>query len=103
MLVGISANSYGAVRTISSVTFTPSAGELHPRLAPVGKVENEAGRLAAIYALLGPPSGQAGTVTVTFSASVGNGIVAGAVNFAGVAQATPLDAFASAVGTDDKP
>ncbi|NLF11903.1 MAG: hypothetical protein GX597_08945 [Anaerolineaceae bacterium] len=101
MLVGVSANSYGGVRTISSVTFTYDTTVL--TLSQVGLVENEAGRLAAIYGLLNPPSGQAGTVTVTFSGSVGNGIVAGVVNFAGVDQANPYGTYASNTGTDTTP
>ncbi len=99
MLVGVSSNSYNGARTISSVTFTPSGGTA-AALTEVGHVENEAGRLAAIYYLLAPPSGQAGTVTVTYSGSVAYGIVAGVANFAGVDQTTPLDAFTSNVGTE---
>ena len=98
MLVGVSANSYNNARTISSVTFTPDGGSA-TALAEVGSVENEAGRLAAIYSLVDPSSGVTGTVTVTFSGSVGNGIVVGVANFAGVDQADPLDDFVSAVGT----
>ena len=99
MLVGVSSNSYNGARTISSVTFTPSGGTA-AALTEVGHVENEAGRLAAIYYLLAPPSGQAGTVTVTYSGSVAYGIVAGVANFAGVDQTTPLGAFTSNVGTE---
>jgi len=47
-------------------------------------------RYSAIYSLLNPPNGAAGTVTVTFSGSVSYGIVVGAANFAGVDQTTPL-------------
>ncbi len=99
MLVGVSANSYEGVRTISSVTFTPSVGS-PVGLTLVGSIENEAGRLAAIYSLESPPIGDSGTVTVTFSGSVGNGIVVGVANFKGVDPADPLDDFVSAVGTD---
>ena len=77
-------------RTITSVTFTPS-GSSALNLSLVKK--QQAGtqlRYAAIYSLLNPPSGQAGTVTVTFSGSVSNGIVAGIANFKGVDQWTPL-------------
>jgi choice-of-anchor A domain-containing protein len=98
LLVGISANSYSAARTINSVTFTPSGGSA-TSLTAVGSVENGAGRLAAIYLLLNPPSGVSGTVAVNFSGSVGNGIVAGAANFQGVDQAEPLDEFASATAS----
>ena len=99
MLVGVSANSYNSARTISSVTFTPSGGSA-TALSAVGSVENEAGRLVAIYRLLNPSSGVAGTVAVNFSGSVGYGIVVGVANFAGVNQSSPLDAFVSAVGTE---
>ncbi len=47
-------------------------------------------RYSSIYSLLNPPGGQTGTDTVNFSASVSAGIVAGAANFAGVNQTTPL-------------
>ena len=97
MLVSISANSYGAAATVSSVTFTPSGGD-PLALTSVGSVENGAGRLAAIYMLLDPPSGVTGTVTVSFSGSVANGIVVGAANFAGVSQVHPLDKPATATG-----
>ena len=94
MLVGISENSYNGAVTISSVTFNP--GSL--TLDEVGTIENESGRLSAIYGLVNPPSGVSGTVTVTFSGSVAYGIVAGVVNFYGVDQTTPWGSFVSAVG-----
>ncbi len=90
MLAGISWNCGSTGRTISSVTFTPSGGSA-VNLEPV--ITQQAGtqlRYAAIYSLLNPPSGTAGTLTVTFSGSVGSGIVAGAANFMGVNQTTPL-------------
>ena len=65
MLVGISANSYNGARTISSVTFTPT-GDSAISLSAVGSIENEAGRLSAIYSLVAPPVSTAGTVTITF-------------------------------------
>ncbi len=102
MLVGISANSYNAAQTITSVTFTPT-GETALTLDEVGSIENEAGRLAAIYSLLNPPSGMSGTVTVTFSGNINNGFTVGVANFAGVDQADPLDDFVSAVGTESAP
>ena len=94
MLVGISSNSYNSARTINSVKFGTTD------LTLVGSRENEAGRLIAIYGLIGPPSGVSGTVTVTFSGSVNYGIVVGVVNFAGVDQVDPLGDFVSAVGTE---
>jgi hypothetical protein len=62
-------------------------------------------RYSAIYSLLSPPSGQTGTVTITYSGSVSNGIVAGAANFKGVDQTTPLgiSAGAASTGNDDSP
>jgi hypothetical protein len=98
MVVGVSANSYNNARSIESVTFNYDTTELP--LTQVGEVENEAGRLAAIYGLVNPPSGQAGTVEVTFSDTVNYGIVAGVANFAGVNQSDPFDDFVSAVGTE---
>jgi hypothetical protein len=98
LLVGISANSYNGARTINSVTFTPSGGSA-ANLSSVGSIENEAGRLAAIYSLLNPDPGVLGTVAVNFSGSVGYGIVAGAANFQGVDQANPLGQFAGATAS----
>ena len=102
MLVGVSANSYNGARTISSVTFTPAGGSA-TALTLVGSRENEAGRLAAIYSLLNPPSAASGTVTVTFSGSVAYGIVVGVASFSGVDQAIPLDGFVSVTGTETTP
>ena len=56
-------------------------------------------RYSAIYKLLNPPSGVTGTVLVTFSGAVGNGIVAGAADFAGVDQTTPLGTAVGAPST----
>ena len=69
MLVGVSANSYNGARNISSVTFTPT-GEFAISFSEVGTIENEAGRLSAIYSLLAPPSDTEGAVTITFDGSV---------------------------------
>jgi hypothetical protein len=93
MLVGVSWNCGTTDRSISSVTFTPSGGSA-VTLSPVvtQKVPTQL-RYSAIYRWPNAtvlPSGQAGTVAVTFSGSVTNGIVAGAANFAGVDQTTPL-------------
>ena len=92
MLVGVSWNCGTTDRTISSVTFTPSGGSATPLTLVKTQVGGTSGnpRYSAIYRLLNPSSGQAGTVAVTFSGSVSNGIVAGAANFAGVDQTTPL-------------
>ena len=97
LLVGITSNSYNGAQSITSVTFTPSGGSA-TALTEVGSVENESGRLAAIYGLLDPPNGVTGTVTVTYSGTVNYGIVVGVANFADVNQSDPFDDFASAVG-----
>ncbi len=92
MLVGVSWNCGTTNRTISSVTFTPSGGAalgLTEVITQLGYNTSNP-RYSAIYRLLNPPSGQAGTVRVTFSGSVSNGIVAGVANLAGVDQTTPL-------------
>jgi hypothetical protein len=99
LMVGVSANSYNGRQTITSITFTPS-GESALALSEVGSIENEEGRLSAIYSLVSPPSGVTGIVRVDFSDTVNYGIVAGAVNFSGVDTITPFDAYVSAVGTD---
>ncbi len=102
MLVGVSWNCGSTSRTISSVTFTPSGGSA-VALTPV--IAQQAGtqlRYSAIYrwpAGTALPSGQAGTVAVTFSGAVSNGSVAGAANFAGVNQTTPLGTAAGAGST----
>ena len=96
LLVGVSWNSGSTARTISSVTFTPSGGSavaLNPVITQQVSGQN---RYSAIYRLLNPLSGQTGMVAVTFSGQVSNGIVAGAANFAGVNQTTPLGTPAGA-------
>ena len=104
MLVGVSWNSSSSAQNISSVSFTPSGG------SPVSLTEVKtqqpgatAYRYAAIYRLLNPPSGQTGTVTVTFAGSVANGIIVGVANFAGVDQTTPLGTPAGAGTTNTAP
>lgn len=100
MLVGVSWNAGSTARTISSVTFTPSGGGSALPLTVV--LTQQAGtnlRYSAIYSLLNPPSGVAGTVAVTFSGTVSNGIVAGAANFKGADQSTPLGTPAGANGS----
>jgi hypothetical protein len=97
-LVSIAANNYSSACVVSSVTFTPTEGSALT-LSPVASLENGTGRLAAVYQLLAPPSGVSGTVTVAFTGAVANGIAIGAANFAGVSQAAPLDASATATGT----
>ncbi|MGD9109716.1 MAG: hypothetical protein PVG93_02135, partial [Phycisphaerales bacterium] len=96
MLVGVSWNSFNTARSISSVTFTYDTTPLS--LTEVETAENSSGRKSSIWSLLDPPNGESGTVTVTFDGSVNYGIVAGAANFAGVDQATPLGTSNSATG-----
>ena len=106
MLVGVSWNCGATDRTISSITFTPTGGSA-TLLTEVetqqyhwtGSPSPDNYRYTAIYSLLSPPSGAAGTVNITFSDAVSNGIIAGAANFAGVDQATPLGSPNGAVGT----
>jgi len=101
MLVGISWNCGTTNRTISSVTFTPNGGSatgLTEVITQLGYNSSNP-RYSAIYYLLNPPSGQLGTVTINFSGSVTNGIVAGVANFAGVDQTTPLGT-PNGAGTD---
>jgi hypothetical protein len=103
MLVGVSWNCGSTDRAISSVTFTPGSG---PALTLTEVGTQQSGtqlRYAAIYSLLNPPSGVTGTVTVTFSGGVSNGIVAGAANFAGVDQTDPMGVFAGASGQSTAP
>ncbi len=103
MLVGVSWNCGTTARTISSVTFTYGSGTVLT-LNPVRT--EQAGsqyRYSAIYSLLNPPSGQAGTVAINFSGSVSNGVVAGVANFAGVDQTTPLGTPNSANGNSTAP
>ncbi|NLE57117.1 MAG: hypothetical protein GX616_02060, partial [Planctomycetes bacterium] len=99
MLVGVSWNSSNASRPISSVTFTPDNGTAVPLSQVISQDHGTTTpyRYAAIYSLLNPPSGQAGTVTITFAdGTVTAGIVAGVANFAGVDQTTPLGTPAGA-------
>jgi phosphodiesterase/alkaline phosphatase D-like protein len=96
MLVGVAWNSFSTATSISSVTFTPDGGSAVGLTEVKTQQVASTNRYAAIYRLLNPPSGQTGTVTVTFSGSVSNGIVVGVANFAGVDQTTPLGTPAGA-------
>ena len=105
LMVGVSWNSLSTATTISSVTFTPDGGGDAESLTPV-ITQQPSGqmRYSAIYSLLPDASlasGATGTVTVTFSASISNGIVAGAVNFQGVDQTTPLGTAVGAASTNN--
>ncbi|HPE58439.1 MAG TPA: metallophosphoesterase, partial [Bacteroidales bacterium] len=92
MLVGISWNCGTTDRTISSVTFTPNGGATVPLSLVITQLGYNSSnpRYSAIYSLINPPGGQNGTILITFSGTVSNGIVAGAANFMGVDQTTPL-------------
>ena len=91
LVVGVSWNSASAARTISSVTFTPDVGTAAALTEVITQKHGSNYRYAAIYRLVNPPSGQDGTVTVTFSGgTVTAGIIVGAANFAGVDQTTPF-------------
>ena len=92
MLVGISWNSGSAASTISTVTFTPSGGSAISLNQVISQKHGTASnyRYSAIFSLVNPPNGQSGTILISFSASVSSGIVAGAANFKGVDQTTPL-------------
>ena len=104
MLVGVSWNCNTTNRTISSVTFTPSGGSATNLTEVITQLGyNSANpRYSAIYALLAPPSHVSGTVTVTFSGTVSSGSVAGAADFAGVDQTTPLGTPEGAGAGDTK-
>ncbi len=91
ILVGVSWNSNTTSRTISSVTFTYGSNVLNLSEKIVQETLSTTKRFVAIwYSPTEPPQNTTGTVTVTFSGTVSNGIVAGAANFAGVNQTTPL-------------
>ena len=91
ILVGASWNSNSTARTISSVTFTYGSTVLNMSQKIVQQTTQSANRYSAIwYSPTEPPQNTTGTVAVTFSGTVTNGIVVGAANFAGVNQATPF-------------
>ncbi|MCG6915786.1 hypothetical protein LJE86_17925, partial [bacterium BMS3Abin03] len=96
MLVGVSFNDFSGTNSVSSITFSYGATELS--FTEVETAENSTARKSAIWSLLDPPSGQVGTVTVTFNSAVNYGIVAGVANFAGVDLTTPVETSNSATG-----
>ena len=103
-LVGVSWNSGSSAQNISSVTFTPSGGSaINLTAVRTQQVAQTMYRYAAIYSLLNPSSGQAGTVKVTFGGSVANGTVVGVANFAGVDQTTSLGSSNGASATNTTP
>ncbi len=100
MLVGVSWNCGTTDRTISAVTFTPDEGSALAFSEVITQLANTSSspRYSAIYSLVNPPNGQTGTVTITFSGNVSNGIMAGVANFAGVNQSQPLGTAGGANG-----
>ena len=99
MLVGVSWNSNATAAATTGVTFTPDGGGPLVTLNKVIERQRSGQmRYSAIYSYLSPPSGQAGTVAVTFANTVSNGIVVGVANFAGVDQITPIGATNGADG-----
>ncbi len=100
LLVGVSWNCGSTNRTISSVTFGGTA--MTEVLTQIAGTTTSNPRYSAIYALVNPASGASGQVVVTFSGAVTNGIVAGAANFAGVDQATPLGTPNGAASTSSQ-
>jgi uncharacterized repeat protein (TIGR02543 family) len=100
MLVGVSWNCGTTDRTISSVTFTPANGIATSLTSVINQQAGSQLRYSAIYNLLNTPRNTSGIVTITFSGVVTNGIVAGAANFAGVNQSTPLGIAGGAGSTN---
>jgi uncharacterized repeat protein (TIGR02543 family) len=90
LVVGVAWNSNADARSISSVTFTPGGGSAQNLTLAVTRTHSTQNRYSALYYLVNPGSGVTGTVAVTFSGTVTAGIVAGAANFAGVDQTTPI-------------
>jgi len=104
LLVGVSWNSNNSEQNVSSVVFSSNGGASTLPLTLVFDQQSSGNpRNASIYRLLNPPAGEAGTVTVTFGGQVASGIVAGAVNFAGVDQTTPLGTPGGATGSSATP
>jgi uncharacterized repeat protein (TIGR02543 family) len=95
LLVGVSWNSGTSEVDIvdNGVTFTYNGGSDTIVLSQVVTADNlpTNARYSAIYSYTDPPANEVGTISITFSGSVSNGIVAGASNFAGVDLNSPLD------------
>ena len=90
LVVGVSYNANTNVAPVSSVTFTYGTTTLTLSQA-IGKKLSWLYRFGYLYySPTEPPSGTSGTIKVTFAASVQNGIVAGAANFANVDLTTPM-------------
>ena len=99
-LVGVSLNAASNATSISSITFTPVGGSARTLSPVIFETLPWLNRYSAIYSLVNPPSGQAGTVLVTVSPAISSGgIVVGAASFAGVDQTTPLGVPKGTSGT----
>ncbi len=107
MLVGISWNSGTGAVAINSggVGFTYNGGADWITCAEVITKDNSPTnyRYSAIYSCLNPPASTAGTLTITFAATIPNGIVAGVANFAGVDPTDPLGTPARPAGAHRTP
>jgi len=100
MLVGVSWNCGSTARTISTVEFAYGVDSTMPLTLVKTEQTGTQLRYTAIYSLLAPPTGTRGTVRINFSGAVSNGMVAGAVNFCNVDQASPLGTATGANGND---
>ena len=93
MLVGVSYNSNTSAQTISSIKFSYGSGptviDLTQKISQKHSVAANY-RYSSIWYYVNPPSGETGTVIITFSGSVTAGIVVGVANLKGVNQTTPL-------------
>ena len=99
LLAGVSWNCGTTDRSITSAKFIYGSGLTELDLTPVityNGYSTANPRYSAIYRYVNPPSGVTGTLTITFSGNVSNGIVAGAANFSGVDQTNPLGTAVSA-------
>ena len=91
LLVGVVWRNTSTAIPISGVTFNGTT------MTQVGTNTALTNRRLAIYSLVNPPASTTGNVVVTLSGSTNaTDIVAGAANFSGVDQTTPLGTFATA-------
>jgi VCBS repeat-containing protein len=94
LLVGVAWRNTSVAIPISGVTFNSVTMNL------VGSNTSTNNRRLAIYSLLNPPASTTGNVVVTLGGTTNaTDIVAGAANFSGVDQTTPLGTFATAYNT----
>ena len=91
ILVGTSWNCANGEADIASVVFTYGTEEIVFSEAVTAETSSTDDRFASIwYSASEPPAGTSGTLTVTFDATVDNGIAVGVANFAGVNLADPF-------------